>query len=78
MPARAGVPMTLRSPVKGGRRTSLGGGNRGEYQYSVRPLQDYGDWMRNREAGTRNGAPPLHAHQVQIDETMGEKQDTAV
>src|SRR3990167_5183636 len=30
MPTHAGVPLMLRSPVKGGRRTSLGGGNRGE------------------------------------------------
>ena len=56
MPARAGTPMAPRSPMKGGRRTSLGGGNRGEFQDSGRPLQDYGDWMRNNTAATPTGA----------------------
>ena len=56
MPARAGTPMAPRSPMKGGRRTSLGGGNRGECQDSGRQLQDYGDWMRNNAAATHTGA----------------------
>lgn len=73
MPARAGASMALRSPMKGGRRTNLGGGNRGECQFGLRPLQRYGDWMRNNTAGTSNGAPPLLAHQVQIDEAVVEK-----
>lgn len=57
MPARAGVPTVSRSPKKGGRRTSLGGGNRGECLCRVRLLQDYGDWMRSSATGTSNGGP---------------------
>ncbi len=71
MPARAGVPMTPRSPMKGGRRTSLGGGNRVEHQYWLMALQDYVDWMRRNAARTSKGTPPLLAHQVQILEPVG-------